>query len=457
MIKRLRVLLPVAVLMCSLILSGCSVGYSFDKEPVESDEEDEDKHEGTEEKTEKKSDKEDFKGGEYATAYLGLIKRLYNEGKADSYMLLDVDGDNTPELAAVESEGTYDTKNAYLYTFYNGKAVMLKSLTSGLDGAHIYISKGNNRVYCTGLLSGNEHNELYSIQKGQLVSKKVYDLLCDTNGNPETYKINDSEVSADEYYDDIDDNICDVSYTAIDYDGLKETDFSVIDKEGGLAITESEKIEKYRDFDKMSKKLIDLGASEEIDADLSKYKEAYKDIIKEYYDENAQYENENGKVRFGLVYFDGDEIPELVAGLNGYFVSLYTYDGEAVVPIFTDWGYGAGGNAGYDFLPGEGVIYNLDNDYAGVVVWETFLKWDPEAKELKDINNGSLYVVYAQDLDGDGHITEEEMEKSKSDEPHFYYRDEEISQSEYQKHRYPGEYEYLVGEMTYEEITEALK
>ncbi len=66
-------------------------------------------------------------------------------------------------------------------------------------------------------------------------------------------------------------------------------------------------------------------------------------------------------------------------------------------------------------------------------------------------------MVYAQDLDGDGHITEEEMEKSKSDEPHFYYRDEEISQSEYQKHRYPGEYEYLVGEMTYEEITEALK
>ena len=453
MIKRLRVLLPVAVLMCSMVLSACSVGYSFDKEAVETEEEEDD----NKEKKDKKKSDDDFKGGEYATAYLSLIKRLSNDGKADHYKLLDVDGDNTPELAAVDSEGTYDTKNAYLYTFYNGKATMLKSVTSGLDGSHIYVSKGNNKVYCTGILSGNEHNELYTIQKGQLVLEKVYDLLCDPNGNSLTYTIDDYEVTADEFYDDLDDNLCNDSFTAIDFDGLKETDFSVANRDQGLAITESEKVEKYLDFNKMAKKLTDLGATEENAADLSNYKEAYKDIVKEYYDENKQYEKENSKVCFGLVYFDGDDIPELVAGLNGYFVSLYTYDGNEVVPIFTDWGYGAGGNTGYDYLPGEGIIYNLDNDYAGVVVWETFMKWDPETKELKDINDGSLYVVYAEDLDGDGHISEEEMEKSKSDEPHFYFRDTEISQSEYQKHRYAGEYEYLIGDMTYDEINDALK
>lgn len=451
MLQRLRILLLGAVLISSMALSACSVGYSFDKESVESDEEDD-----KQEKDKKKSE-EDFKGGEYASAYLSLVKRLSKEGKADRYMLIDADGDNTPELAAVDSEGAYDTKNAYLYTFYNGKAIMLKSVTSGLDGSHMYISVGNNKVYCTGILSGNEHNVLFTIQKGQLESKKVYDLLRDPNGNSLTYMINDKEVSEDEYYDDLEDNLCNHSYTAIDYDGLKETDFSVANRNEGLAITESEKVEKYYDLDKAVKKLLSLGATEEKAADLSKYKEAYKDTVKEYYDENSQYEKEDNKVAFGLVYFDDDDVPELVAGLNGYFVSLYTFDGESVVPIFTDWGYGAGGNTGYNYLPGEGVIYNMDNDYAGVVVWETFLKWDPEAKELKDINGGSLYVVYAEDLDGDGHISEEEMEKSKSDEPHFYFRDEEISQSEYQKHRYAGEYEYLIGDMTYEEITEALK
>lgn len=67
------------------------------------------------------------------------------------------------------------------------------------------------------------------------------------------------------------------------------------------------------------------------------YQELYKAAVEEFQNEKKESETEYCKLCYDLIYFDDDDIPELVMGLSGYYVYMYTIiDGE-MVPIIDNW------------------------------------------------------------------------------------------------------------------------
>ena len=52
-----------------------------------------------------------------------------------------------------------------------------------------------------------------------------------------------------------------------------------------------------------------------------------------------------GEQAYGLIHVDDDGIPELAAGVNGYYTSLYTWKDGKLYALMEHWAYGAMGNA----------------------------------------------------------------------------------------------------------------
>ncbi len=72
-----------------------------------------------------------------------------------------------------------------------------------------------------------------------------------------------------------------------------------------------------------------------------------------------------GRKKYKLIYFDEDDIPELVVDRNGYHVSMYTFNNGYVCAPILDWPYGAMGNDGYNYKVKGNLITNFDQDGAG--------------------------------------------------------------------------------------------
>ena len=132
------------------------------------------------------------------------------------------------------------------------------------------------------------------------------------------------------------------------------------------------------------------------------YREAYAQVAKAYRIFNDQY-------LFDLIQADGDGIPELVVDYPGYGTSLFTFENGYARCLMNHWPYGAGGNAGYYYLPGTGVYYNGNADYAGAIYYETYMS-KHEAGELA--TDYWVKNINFNDLDGDGEPSEYELSVS---------------------------------------------
>lgn len=181
-----------------------------------------------------------------------------------------------------------------------------------------------------------------------------------------------------------------------------------------------------------------------IDTDIQEkakdYKVSYREKIRELIleDETA---------RFSLIYLTGSDMPELVAEHSGYDISVFTcLDGESIT-LMDQWPYGAGGSTGYEYLPGNNIIRNVDMDYAGAVIYETYLTVNDDYEVVELFDEG-LSIWYFRDINGDGMIDEEEY----CDEPVYYYGDSEISEEEYAGYQVRGDFESICGELSAEEI-----
>lgn len=97
------------------------------------------------------------------------------------------------------------------------------------------------------------------------------------------------------------------------------------------------------------------------------YQEAYKAVSKLCELESAV------KQEYNLIYFDEDDIPELVVGVEGYYTSLYTYNDGKVYALMDCWPYGAMGNAGYEYSPGKNSLRNYNSDFAGAILYTTYM------------------------------------------------------------------------------------
>lgn len=130
------------------------------------------------------------------------------------------------------------------------------------------------------------------------------------------------------------------------------------------------------------------------------YREAYRAVSR-----LCELESE-GAMEYNLVYVDEDDIPELAAGVSGYYVSLYTYHDGKVYTLMDRWGYGAMGNSGYAYSPGRNSLRNYNTDYAGAILYTTYMTIG--SSYSIDIE-ASLVTYNFDDVNENGRPDEDEM------------------------------------------------
>lgn len=169
------------------------------------------------------------------------------------------------------------------------------------------------------------------------------------------------------------------------------------------------------------------------DEEKLKYLSAYREIIEQLEAENP------GKRDYDLIYMDEDAVPELVADVRGYYVSVYTYDAGQVFLVMDDWGYGAFGIAGYEYMPRQNIIHCCDVDGAGLVL-NFFYGRINEIHEYEDFR-----FVWCETGD------------YESDEWSYYNEYSEITEEEFDSLLIDGEFTYIEGIYPGREMLEGIR
>lgn len=180
------------------------------------------------------------------------------------------------------------------------------------------------------------------------------------------------------------------------------------------------------------------------------YREAYLTVSRLYRLEHMlNGEEYDWDVGYDLIYVDNDDIPELAVGLNGYYVSLYTFHDGTVYRLMDDWGYGAGGNSGYAYCPGMNSFRNYTQNGAGAVMYVTFMT----INDQYSIEVTTQIVSYIfDDINGNGVVDEDEEESvGRYGNWRVDYIDDEVVDVSWSIYEV-GEYEYISPRMSYEEL-----
>ena len=190
--------------------------------------------------------------------------------------------------------------------------------------------------------------------------------------------------------------------------------------------------------------------SELISTILSTYYPEEKAYIPAYVKIIEQFEAEYDELGYDLIYLNEDELPELVVGREGYWVSVFTYAAGEAHTLMDDWGYGAMGNSGYEYIPGENMMRNYNTDYAGAVLKTTYFGMD-ENQEIE------IFVYLEMScLDEEGNMPQNDEEYENA-QWHFYVDDKEVSEEEYNSHEIDGDYEYINSTKTALEILRVME
>lgn len=153
-----------------------------------------------------------------------------------------------------------------------------------------------------------------------------------------------------------------------------------------------------------------------------------------YVEKVRELADEDGDMTFSLIDLTADDVYELVADKSGYYVNIYAYDNGFVVPIIEEWGYGAGGNQGYEYLPGKNIIRNTSLGGAGREMYTTYMCVDSEHK-VQYAYDDVLCNIYPSS---------------------YYYGEREISEYEYSNYQIAGDYSIITGIMGAAQMTAQL-
>ena len=186
--------------------------------------------------------------------------------------------------------------------------------------------------------------------------------------------------------------------------------------------------------------------------EFSCYQEAYEAVIAQRELENPGPTEYSKGMQYDLIDFDGDDIPELAAGINGYYMSLYTYSEGSVYALMYDWGYGAMGNAGYEYSPGKNSLRNYNADYAGLVMYLTYMT----IGQQHSLEQVVQIVIYNFD-DVNGNGMPDEAEQDSFGEYGVNKIDGRVVTEEECGVYDVGGYEYIEGSMSADELLEKLK
>lgn len=157
---------------------------------------------------------------------------------------------------------------------------------------------------------------------------------------------------------------------------------------------------------------------------------------------------EYSDMKFALIDLTDNNDLDLAVVNTGYSVSVYTWSGGRLIPIMEEWAYGAFGNQGYEYLPGRNVIRNFNSDYAGAIVYENYLYLNSAYEPQWPSAEEQLCVYYFDDANGNGWPDGEPY----TEEPFYYYGGVEVSREEYASHQVPGEFLWIDGDQSAEEM-----
>ena len=117
------------------------------------------------------------------------------------------------------------------------------------------------------------------------------------------------------------------------------------------------------------------------------------------------------------------------------------------------WAYGAGGNGGYDYAPKKNVIFNTNNDYAGMVKYYNYYKIN-DNHLIEAIYGDALCELHFEDKDGDRVPAEDD--EYKDDPVAFYQGDKALTLEEFNSMIIEADYEELTGKKSADEILRLL-
>lgn len=181
--------------------------------------------------------------------------------------------------------------------------------------------------------------------------------------------------------------------------------------------------------------------------EFSGYQEAYEAVVRLRELENPGPSEYSDGIQYDLIDFDGDDIPELASGNNGYHMSLYTYSEGSVYALMNDWGYGAMGNAGYEYSPGNNSLRNYNADYAGLINYLTYMTIGPR-NSLEQVVQIVIYNF--DDANGNG-MPDEAEEDSYGNYGVNKIDGREVTDEECDVYD-AGNYEYIEGKMSADEL-----
>lgn len=164
---------------------------------------------------------------DYISLYLGKIDELNRSGLADQFALVNVNGDDIPELAACNSLGPC-SDNTFLYTLYDNDAVLLESGIAGFDGYSIKFSEGKNIVITGSSMGGYNEAHFKKMDEGRLTEYFSFEEVGIFNPDEEieSYSINGKETSKTEYNKQFLEILSDHNpFTEIGYDALRTEEY----------------------------------------------------------------------------------------------------------------------------------------------------------------------------------------------------------------------------------------
>lgn len=178
-----------------------------------------------------------------------------------------------------------------------------------------------------------------------------------------------------------------------------------------------------------------------------------QDYVPVYVQQIHECERDSNDLQYDLIYLDEDEIPELVVARPGYEVSVYTCHAGELYTVLDHWGYGAMGNPGYEYIPKQNVIRNDNADLAGAILYVWYGRVN-EDHEIESCYEQPFSSWSFRDTNHNGWMDEDEMEESQR---FYYWGDVELTQAEYDAYMIQGDYEWIEGRVTAQEILEELR
>ena len=170
-----------------------------------------------------------------------------------------------------------------------------------------------------------------------------------------------------------------------------------------------------------------------------KWATTYMKIIHKMNKEDKNKNYSNLPYKYGLIYFDKDNIPELVVS-GEYWTSMYTYDKrkKKAYKVMGKSGYGMH-VLGYDYLPGKNVLRSYSKHSNGAISYIYFGKM----KNHKIVSRypKSLKMLMFDDKNKNGILDSNELPGKNY---YYYYGNKEISKKEFDSYEIAGKYKPAV-------------